>query len=204
MNSDNRVFFESELLKELKVVAAKFEGVVASKNKLKFKHEKKVVAELFFEHLARVDSYVLGGMVYGGKIFEYVSSFTPPYKSNLFNDGCFSFISSGENNRRFSGDSGGAIKTPGPNAIGEVCAHIGLVLEEFYVPRVLACILPAKRTINDVLSSPDEYSYPAVVIHCAAALGGASVDKSQVEEAVRSKKVVKNKEYDIPLLTGLL
>ncbi|MNH46690.1 hypothetical protein D3C73_1610100 [compost metagenome] len=77
-------------------------------------------------------------------------------------------------------------------------------MEEFYVPRVLACILPAKRTINDVLSSPDEYSYPAVFIHCAAALGGASVDKSQVEEAVRSKKVVKNKEYDIPLLTGLL
>ncbi|MEB3900385.1 hypothetical protein ODI84_09370 [Pseudomonas putida] len=97
MTSENRVNFESELLKELTAIALHFEGVAASKNKLKFKYNKKVVAELFLEHLARVDSYVLGGMVYGGAIFECASGFNPPYKSNLFNEGCFYHLASKSN-----------------------------------------------------------------------------------------------------------
>ncbi|PVZ40655.1 hypothetical protein [Pseudomonas sp. CC120222-01a] len=202
MSADNRVLFESELLKELKLVASKFEGVTASKNKLKFKYNKKFVAELVFEHLSRVDSYVLVGMVSGGEIFECSSNFTPPYKSNLFNEFCFSFISSSEQNKVFSGSLDGAIKTPSPDSVGQVCAHIKSVLEEFYIPRMLACIVPSERTIKDVLSSPESYAYPAVFIHCAAVLGknGRLTDLS---EAVNSKKIVKNKDYDIPLLSNL-
>ncbi|WP_144415511.1 hypothetical protein [Pseudomonas putida] len=203
MGNDNRFLFESELLKTLKLVAAKFDGAAASKNKLKFMYNKKNVAELFFEHLSRVDSYVLGGMVYGGEIFECSSKFTPPYRSNLFNESCFSFISSGMQDKTFSGNLGGAIKTPAPNAVGEVCAHIQTVLEGFYIPRILACIFPTNRTIMNVLSSPDDYAFPAVFIHCAAKLsqGEKSLDLS---EALKSKKIVKNKDYDIPLLTSFI
>ena len=204
MSSENRSIFESQLLEELKLVAAQFEGVVASKNKLKFKHNKKVVGELFLEHLARVDAYVLGGMVYGGEIFDCCSKFTPPYKSNLFSEGCFSFISSGEQNKKISRDSGGAIKTPDQSTVREICAHIRLVLEEYYVPRLLACIVPAKRTINDVLSSPDEYAYPAIFIHCAAKLEMKFVDESLLNAAMSSKKIIKSKDYDIPLLSALI
>ncbi|MEN4829800.1 hypothetical protein ABEH27_25240 [Pseudomonas sp. P39-UII1] len=203
MSTDDRVIFELELLGVLKLAASKFDGVTASKNKLKFKYNKKNVAELFFEHLSRADSYILGGIVYGGAIFECSSKFTPPYKSNLFNESCFSFISSGEQDKKFSGNLGGAIKTPAPNAVGEVCAHIQAVLEDFYIPKIQACISPTDRTIADVLSSPDDYAYPAVFIHCAASLswGERLVDLS---EALKSKKIVKNKDYDIPLLTSLI
>ncbi|KIY37541.1 hypothetical protein TZ03_27280 [Pseudomonas sp. 10-1B] len=204
MSFENRLHFEAELLKELKFVASHFEGVVASKNKLKFKHGKKFVAELFFDHLSRIDSYVLGGMVYGGKIHEYVSSYTPPYKNNLFNEASFSFMSSGEQNKRFSGDLGGAIKTPSSNSVVEVCLHIRSVLEEFYVSKILACIIPAKRTISDVVSSPNEYAYPAVFIHCAVKLSEVPQDKEQIEAAMKSKKIVKDRSYDVPLLEELL
>lgn len=203
MSPDDRDIFELELLRVLKLAASKFDGVTASKNKLKFKYNKKNVAELFFEHLSRVDSYILGGMVYGGAIFECSSKFAPPYKSNLFNESCFSFISSGEQDKKLSGNLGGAIKTPAPNVVGEVCAHIQAVLEDFYIPKILACISPTNRTITDVLSSPDDYAYPAVFIHCAASLsrGERLVDLS---EALKSKKIVKNKDYDIPLLISLI
>lgn len=204
MSTENRLYFEKILLRELKIVASKFDGVVASKNKLKFKHDKKYVGELFFDHLARVDSYVLGGIVDGGEIFECISNFAPPYNSNLFSDACFSFVSSGEQNKRFSGDFGGAIKTPTPDFADEVCAHVRLVLEDFYVPKVLACIVPAERTVGDVLSAPDEYSYPAVFIHCAAQIYGVAGSSAKIKEAMSSKRIVKNKEYDTSLLAGLL
>ncbi|WDY60290.1 hypothetical protein [Pseudomonas sp. PSKL.D1] len=203
MGSENRSHFEAVLLEELKTTAMRFKGVVASKNKLKFKYEKKIVAELFFEHLARVDAYVLGGMVYGGQIFECASNFTPPYKSNLFNESCFSFISSGEHYKRFGREAGGAIKTPEPHVAKEVCAQIVAVLEEFYIPRILACITPSERTVDDVLSDPDEYAYPAVFIHCAVKIGELAIDKACINEALASKKVVKNKAYDTSLLADL-
>lgn len=41
MTLGSRSVFEVELLKELKEVSASFPGVIASKNKLKFKFEKK-------------------------------------------------------------------------------------------------------------------------------------------------------------------
>jgi len=64
MSSEDRLYFESVLQEELRGVASKFDGVVASKNKLKFKYNKKNVAELFLDYLARVDCYVLAGIVF--------------------------------------------------------------------------------------------------------------------------------------------
>lgn len=203
MTSENRVDFEYELLKELTTIALQFEGVAASKNKLKFKYNKKVVAELFLEHLARVDSYVLGGIVYGGAIFECASGFNPPYKSNLFNEGCFSFISSGEQVKRFGNAPGGSVKTPDLASAKETCAHIGQVLKEFYIPKVLACITPTKQTIGDVLDSPDNYAYPAVFIHCAAKLGAEFTDKAQYDNVINSRKIIKDKSFDEPLISVL-
>ncbi|MFJ4065895.1 hypothetical protein ACIPW4_11400 [Pseudomonas sp. NPDC089996] len=202
MSTDDRALFESKLLKELKLVAAKFDGVTASKNKLKFKHKKEFVAELVLEHLSRVDSYVLIGMVHGGEIFECSAGFNPPYKSNLFNKSCFSFTSAGEQHKVFSDSPGGAIKTPTPDSVDQVCAHIRGALENFYIPKILACIVPNDRTIKDVLSSPEDYAYPAIFIHCTAILrkGGELFD---LDEAKKSKKIIKNKEYDMPLLSSL-
>lgn len=199
---DIRAIFEAALLCELKEIAANHPGMVASRNKLKIKQEKKVVAELFFDHLARVDSYVLGGMVYGGPIFNCASDFEPPYKSNLYNKGCFSFVTSGENSKRFSGGLCGVIKTPPPDLAGQVCDHIRSVLEEFYIPRMLGCIVPSERTIPDALMSPDDYAYPAVFIHCAMALNPKIASADILNEVISSKKVVKNEDYDLPLLVA--
>jgi hypothetical protein len=204
MISEHRLYFEAELLKSLKSIASNFEGVVASKNKLKFKYKKKYVAEIFLDHLARVDSYVLCGMVYGGEIYECTLGFTPPYRSNLFNDGCLSFISSGEGTKRFSGDLGGAITTPSPPAAAEICIHIRAVLEDFYIPKILSCITPTERTVNDVITAPEQYAYPAVFIHCAVRIGGLYTARHEIEKALMSKKIVKDKSYDTSLLLDIL
>lgn len=102
-----------------------------------------------------------------------------------------SFISSGEQVKRFGSDPGGSVKTPGLASAKETCAHIGQVLKEFYIPKALSCITPTKQTIGDVLDLPDNYAYPAVFIHCAAKLGAEFTNKAQYDNVINSKKTSK-------------
>jgi hypothetical protein len=204
MTADNRLHFETELLKELKLISSRLNGVVATKNKLKFKHKQKYVAELYFTHIQRSDAYILGGRVYGGDLYECMLNYTPPYKSNLFQDACFSFITSGEQGRIFSGNMMGAIETPSPEKAGGVCEHIESVLEKIYIPKILSCITPTEQTVEEVLLSPDNYAYPAVFISCAASLGGSYDYSKQIKKSINSKRIIKNKSYDIPLLSDFI
>lgn len=204
MSLENRVFFESILLKELKeITGSQGVTVAASKNKLKFRLDKIVVADIFFQHLAKADAYVLGGFVYGGVIFECSRKYEPPYKSNLFNDSCFSFVTSGRSDKRFSSDVGGAIKTPKPNAAPEVCKKIRDSLVDYYVPKVISCIIPSPLTIEGVIESPSDYAYPAVFIHCALASSPGLVTNEKLEQIKSNKKIIKNKDFDLELLNGL-
>lgn len=202
MIQDDRRFFELELHQRLKNLAKNYPGMTATKNKLKIKLEGKVVADLFFQHLARVDAYLMGGMVYGGAIFDCSSAFHPPYKSNLHSSACFSFITSSEKNKRFSGDFGGVIKTPSSDRAAGVCEQIIHSLEKFYIPRMYGCVNPVSRTIIDVLTSPGNYAYPSVFIHCAMKLCSDKVSPEQLKAAISSKEIIKNKDYDIPLLSA--
>ncbi|MBA1190298.1 hypothetical protein G7Z99_14770 [Pseudomonas entomophila] len=204
MTANNRLQFEAELLKELKLISSMLNGVVATKNKLKFKHNKKYVAELYFTHIQRSDAYILGGRVYGGDLYECMLNHTPPYKSNLFQDACFSFVTSGEQGRKFSGNMMGAIETPSPEKVGDVCGHIKSVLEKFYIPKILSCITPTEQTVDEVLMSPDNYAYPAVFISCAASLGSSFDYGEKIKKSIDSKRIIKNKSYDVPLLSGFL
>lgn len=204
MSLQDRVFFENSLLDEMKGIAGS-EGVTvtASKNKLKFRWNKVVVADIFFQHLAKVDAYVLGGFVYGGVMFECSRKYDPPYKSNLFNDSCFSFVTSGRSDKKFSSDIGGAIKTPKPDAASEVCKHIRKSLETYYVPKVISCIIPNSLTIEGVIESPSDYAYPALFIHCALAFSPGLVSNEILEQIKINKKIIKNRDFDLGLLNGL-
>ncbi|MBF7143651.1 MULTISPECIES: hypothetical protein [Pseudomonas] len=205
MTSQNRTFFESALLHELKKIeGAERVSIAASKNKLKFKWEKKVVADIFFQHLARADAYVLGGLVYGGPIFDHSSQFTPPYKSNLPNDSCYSFTSSGEKDNRFCRAFGGSTNTPNVSSAENVCINIRKVLEEFYVPSFINRIVPGKRTMEDVLTFPEDYAYPAVFVFASAALKPEIFNEEVFKAAVSNKKVIKNERFDIALLSRLM
>lgn len=204
MTSNKKLHFEAELLKELKIISSKFDGVVATKNKLKFKYKKKYVADIYFTYIRRSDAYILGGGVYGGELYECMLAYSPPYKSNLFQEACFSFITSGEQGRNFSGNMMGAIEVPSPEKAGDICTHIKSVLEKIYIPKIFSCIIPTEQTVNEVLSSPDDYAYPAVFISCAARLGISFDYSKQIEKAINSKRIIKSKSYDIPLLSGFL
>lgn len=204
MSLENRVFFENMLLKELKeITGSQGVTVTASKNKLKFRWNKIVVADIFFQHLAKADAYVLGGFVYGGVIFECSKKYEPPYKSNLFSDSCFSFVTSGRSDKRFSNDIGGAIRTPKPDAAPEVCKQIRDSLESYYVPKVISCIVPSAQTIEGVIESPSDYAYPALFIHCALAFSPGLVGNEKLEQIKTNKKIIKNKDFDLGLLNGL-
>jgi len=202
MSLENRAIFERKLLEKLKEIELSNSMIKASKNKLKFKSGNKFVAELYIQHLARVDSYYLGGTVYGGAIFEGLSSIDPPYKSNVFNDSCCSFTTLGQEDKKFSLELGGAIKTPSLADVEAVCGHIKKVLEDHYVPKVIACIIPGQRTIRDVLESPDEYSFPAPFIYCAIKNDAKIVECGMLDKVRQSKRVIKNKEFDLKLLEG--
>lgn len=200
MSKENRIYFEEKLQEELKNIEYKALAVTVVKRGLKFRFEKKLVAELYFQYLVKSHAFTLIGRVFGGPIFNGMSKIIMPYKSNLTSDACFSFISSGRQDKKFSPSIYGHISVPRPeNAIG-VCQHIRHALEEYYIPLMSGCILPAERTIDDVIYSPGDYSYPAAFIHCAINYN-PSILKDNVKEKLRSnKKIIKNKTFDFELL----
>lgn len=200
MSKENRIHFEEALQKELKYIECKALVVTVVKRGLKFRFEKKLVAELHFQYLMKAHAFTLLGWVFGGPVFDAMSKIDMPYKSNLGSDACFSFTTSGRQDKKFSPSIYGEIAVPRPEHANDVCKHIRRALEQYYIPLIVGCILPGERTISDVIDSPRDYSYPAAFIHCAIACN-PSIVKDDVKETLRSnKKIIKNKIFDYELL----
>jgi hypothetical protein len=200
MGKENRIFFEAELQKELKLIECEDLVVKAVKRGLKFRFEKKLVAELHFQYLMKGHSFTLLGWVFGGPIFERLSKIEMPYKSNLGSEACFSFITSGRQDKKFSPSIYGDIAVPRPEQASDVCKHIRNRLEEYYIPMVVGCVFPKERTIDDVLYSPRDYSYPAAFIHCAVVCDPSILKDGMKEKLKSNKKIIKNKAFDLKLL----
>ncbi|WP_455914952.1 hypothetical protein [Pseudomonas syringae] len=204
MIKENRIYFESELLKELKGIEGSEVSIKILKSGIRFIYEKKVVAELDFQYLVKSNAYVLNGRVFGGPIFDCSSKIEPPYKSHLFSDACFAFTTSGKQDKKFSDNVYGSIYLPPPEEVGSMCKRIRSSLENYYIPMIMGCIAPSTRTIEDVLHSPTDYAYPAVFIHCAVACNPELVTEEVVERIKTNKKIIRNKSFDLKLLEGVL
>ncbi len=200
MGKENRIFFEAELQKELKLIKCEDLVVTAVKRGLKFRFEKKLVAEFYFQYLMSSHSFILLGRVFGGPIFDGMSKIEVPYKSNLGSEACFSFISSAKQDKKFSPKIDGDIAVPRPEQASDVCKHIRNRLEEYYIPMVVGCVFPKERTIDDVLYSPRDYSYPAAFIHSAVACDPSILKDGMKEKLKTNKKIIKNKAFDLKLL----
>lgn len=202
MKKDDRIYFENELQKELKAIECKELTVTAVKKGLRFRLDKEIIAVLNFQYLVKSHEFMLGGRVFGGPIFDCMSKIDMPYKSNLGSDSCFAFITDGRQDKKFSPSINGTIAVPRPENANEVCKHIRLSLEEYYIPLVAGCILPSERTIDDVLYSPRDYSYPAAFIHCAATCNPLIVRNGVMEKVKANKHIIKNKAFDLELLNN--
>lgn len=75
--------------------------------------------------------------------------------------------------------------------------------ESHYIPLMAGCILPSSRTIDDVLATPTDYAYPALFIHCAVAYNSEIISSENLEKVKLNKKIIKNKDFDLGLLSGL-
>ncbi|PBP53194.1 hypothetical protein [Pseudomonas syringae] len=204
MSKADRAYFECELQKELKNIVSDELAVKVVKNGLRFRFEKILVAELDFQHLVKSHAYTLIGRVFGGPIFDCMSKINAPYNSNLGSDACFSFTTSGRQDKKFSPSIYGTIAIPQSEHANEVCKHIRRTLEEHYIPLIIGCILPSDRTIDDVLYSPRDYSYPAAFIHCAATYNLSILKNDMMEKIKTNKHVIKNKPFDLELLNACL
>lgn len=203
MNKEERVYFESELLASLRSLEWPGLTLTAVKKGLKIRLGKELVAQFDFQYLVKAQAYTLIGRVFGGPIFECCSKIIPPYKSNLGSDACFSFTTSGRQDKKFSTNVYGTISAPKVEEVGAVCTHIRCALENHYIPLVAGCILPSQRTIEDVLASPTDYAYPALFIRCAIALKPEIISKEKLKEVKSNKKIIKNKDFDLGLLSVL-
>lgn len=204
MSKENRIYFESELLQELKGIAVSEISIKVLKSGIRFIYDKKVVAELDFQYLVKSNAYILNGRVFGGPIFECSSKIDPPYKSHLFSDACFAFTTSGRQDKKFSDNVYGSIYLPPPEEVESVCKRIRNSFESYYIPMVTGCIVPGPRTIEDVLHSPTDYAYPAVFIHCAVACNPEIISEEVVEKIKTNKKIIRNKSFDLELIEGVL
>ena len=203
MSKEDRVYFEKVLSGELQKIKCAELDVKAVKNGVRFKFEKKVVAELDFQYLVKSHAFTLLGRVIGGPIYDCMSKKAPPYKSNLGSEACYSFTTSGRQDKKISDSIYGTISVPGPDNAFDVCGRIRDALEQYYIPILMGCVFPSHRTISDVFYSPTDYSYPAVFIHCAVTLNPSILSDEAFEKVKNSKKIIKNKDYDFGLLNGL-
>ncbi|KPX45359.1 Uncharacterized protein ALO68_02285 [Pseudomonas syringae pv. helianthi] len=200
MSKEDRIYFEEKLQEELQNIECKELAVKAVKKGLKFRFEKKIVAELDFQYLVKSHAFTLNGRVFGGPIFDCMSKIDMPYKSNLGSDACFSFTTSGRQDKKFSPSIYGTIAIPRPEHASETCNHIKHALEEYYIPLIVGCVLPSERTIDDVLYSPRDYSYPAAFIHCAVKCNSSKLKNKSLAELRNNKNIIKNKDFDLDLL----
>lgn len=200
MSKEDRDYFERALLKELKGLQCNDLALSVLKGTLKFRWDKKVVAELDFQYLVKSRAYVLLGRVFGGPIYECASNIEPPYRSNLASAACFSFTTSGRQDKKFSPEIYGSIRLPSPDTAEAVCKHIRNVLENRYVPMIVGCVLGNERTLDDVIASPTDYAYPAVFIHCAIACNPHLLKPGMLQALKSNKKIIKNKTFDLGLL----
>ncbi|MCH5512285.1 hypothetical protein [Pseudomonas syringae] len=204
MKKEDLIYFESELQEELKTIKCEELAVTAVKRCLRFRIDKEIVATLNFQHLVKSHEFMLSGRVFGGPIFNCMSKMDMPYKSNLGSNSCFSFITDGRQDKKFSPSIYGTIVVPSPDHASEVCKHIRRALEEYYIPLVVGCILPSERTIDDVIYSPRDYSYPAAFIHCAVSCNPLIVKNDMLEKIKSNKHIIKNKIFDLKLLDACL
>lgn len=200
MSESERSTFEQELFKQLKTLEQIDQSISASKNKLKFKIGKVVVAEIYFAHLRKVDGYYVGGEVYGGPLYQCCMKSEPPYKNNLFNSSILSFTSLSEGDGYFGDVVGGVLKTPEVAVAEKVAFNVRDKLVSRYIPWILNCVFPNVDLVGDVVRNPDFYAYPAIVLKCSAKYDSGINCDSILEENSNNKKIIKNKEYDLNFL----
>ncbi|CAM3545433.1 hypothetical protein BZK31_23775 [Pseudomonas floridensis] len=204
MSKEDRAHFEKVLSEELQEIECNKLDVKAIKNGVRFKLERKIVAELDFQYLVKSHAFSLLGRVIGGPIYDCMSTKKPPYKSNLCSEACYSFTTSGRQDKKISDSIYGTVSVPDPDNAFEVCRGIRDALEHYYIPVLTGCIFPDHRTISDVFHSPTDYSYPAIFIHCAALLNPSILDNEAFNKIKNNKKIIKNKDYDFDLLNKIL
>ena len=204
MFADDKLAFQTALNSMLKTLKCSALPMSASKFHLKFRLNKVVVAELYFLYSINSRAYYLSGMVTGGPVFERMQGINAPYRSNLNagNPGCFSFCTSGRQDKKFSPRIDGVIPIPPASATAQVCEHIKGVLENHYIPLITGCIFPDESTLAHVLEAPGDYSYPAVFVHCAAACNPDLLASGLMETLRTRRAIVKNKASDLALLQG--
>ncbi|SDI64325.1 hypothetical protein SAMN05216588_1219 [Pseudomonas flavescens] len=202
MSKEDRIHFEATLQKELNDIKCAALEVRAVKRGLKFRLDKKVVAELHFQYLVKSHAFTLIGFVSGGPIFDGVSKMDIPYQSNLGSESCFSFTTSGRQDKKLGPRIDGRVDIPQPEKASDICRHIRHVLEDYYIPLLIGCILPGERTVDDVVHSPTDYAYPAVFIHCALAYNPSILKDGMLEKIRANKYIIKNKTFDLALLNS--
>lgn len=114
MSKEDRAHFEKILSGELQKIKCAELDIKAVKNGVRFKFEKKIVAELNFQYLVNSHAFTLLGRVIGGPIYDCMSRKTPPYKSNLGSEACYSFTTSGRQDKKNQRQSLWHYKRPRP------------------------------------------------------------------------------------------
>ncbi|UFH48874.1 hypothetical protein [Pseudomonas sp. KNUC1026] len=203
MSKEDRIYFEKELTKHLRGIEYPGLTIRVVKAGVKFLWNKTVVAELDFQFVLRANSYTLQGRVFGGPIFECSQKHIPPYRSNIYNEGCFSFTTSGRQDKKFSDNVCGDIGAPKLDEVASMCQRIRRSLEGYYVPLIAGCIIPNHSTVQNVLESPTDYAYPAVFIHSAITCNPACIDKQMLDRLLSNNKIIKNKAFDLALFNNL-
>lgn len=142
--------------------AAKISGVDI---KIASVSSKKYVAEVNLVFLSRVPAIYLIRHVYGGELFDEISSYNlPQTASNIAAKGFYCHTSLSEKFKEFSPDLGGARLLHPSQNIGDVALDIAKRIETHTSPILESIINPSANLATFILSSPEDFSYPLAAL----------------------------------------
>lgn len=135
--------------------------------------------------------------VSGGDVHEFCKAHLPPYPSNLRHpDYTFMHSSLSGPDHRFADEAGGAVRVWNADGIERICERILEKIRAYHVPRICHGLTAAPELIQDVLSRPGDYAYPALAIACVRRTQASAWEPTFVDELLRNRKVIKSREFD--------
>ena len=128
---------------------------------------------------------------------EFCKAYLPPYRSNLRHpDDTFMHSSLSDPDRRFADKGDGAVRVWNADGIERICDRMLEKIRAYHVSRICHGLRAAPELIRDVLSRPGDYAYPALAIACVRRTQALAWEPKFVDELLRNRKIVKNREFD--------
>lgn len=161
--------------------------------------------EIYIDFLGDAKEYCLGMSFMSGEFDSFIENLSIPYRSNRpsGSGSHFALITYSENRGIFSRSSGTIRLPTTEDELEATVAHISRAINESYIIMADRFLHFAPELIDDIISNPNFYSYPYLLILFTAKINGIGLD-TIMNPRITNKRLLGNASFDKKIATDLL